>query len=583
MKNNSTKYFIILSTLIFFTVCAVFIPGTAPAPELTSDDVVYVGEWSRLEFTIENIIYYFKNQVLYLYSPLVMVSLMFDKLLYGENFIFGAHITNLLLHAVSAVLFFKLLTMLHFYRKGKPSLRIPQVLAAAVSLLWAVHPQRAESVAWICERKDTLVTLFLLCSALSFITFFRKKKLDIAGAIPLAASFLCKPMLITFPALAAVFIFCETRGKKFFANLKYLIPSLVVSCGYVILNSKQMGKSAAESTISNPSRILEILGNIGRYFAKTFNPLDLNTHYSENLPLTDIIPLAAVTITFVILLKSRYKKFSLYCLLPCIALFVISVLPVSGVVPIGSTGFADRYSYIPSLFIAIATGFIFAAISDKYTRAVPVILVISGVVILFCCTETRFNCTLYRSPDKYLEFAILRPNPHPRMLFSYGHELLIQKKYDDAEKVANYFNTPEAKGTVKETFHKTVTALINIHRGNIDYGLAELDKVIFSQEVNHLRIFSRNFAKDNLPLAARLHLQRGNIKKATTIFAILADFYGVHDQAERSFYYGINSMILGKYAAAEKHFESALKIHPENMRFKTNLNEARKRQGKTAL
>ena len=120
------------------SAAAVFFPSISSAPDIVSDDRAYIGEFARLDFTLDNILFYFKHPILYLHSPLVMFSFMADKLIWGKNYVLGIHIFNVILHAVSAVLFFNLLNMLHFYRKGKTSLRIPKTVSAAI--FWFRRP-----------------------------------------------------------------------------------------------------------------------------------------------------------------------------------------------------------------------------------------------------------------------------------------------------------------------------------------------------------------------------------------------------------------------------------------------------------
>ena len=574
---------IIFCAVIFLTVAAVFFPALNSTPDIVSDDMVYIGQWARLDFTIENILFYLKHPVLYLFSPLVMYSFMVDKLLWTDNYITGIHITNAVLHAISAVLLFNLLNMLHFYRKGKHSLRIPALLSAAATLLWALHPQRAESVAWASERKDVLITLFFLGAALSFVKSFRKNKFDITGSLLLALSFLCKPMLITFPALAAVFIFCETRGRNLRKKVKFIIPSAAVCLLYLAANATQMGKSAAQNHLGDPAMLLNTAANVGRYFAKTFYPLDLCTWYPIILPYTDALYLLIPALPL-LLLRGRWKNFSLYCLLPCVVMFGIAISPVSGIVPIGATGFADRYSYIPSVFLTVGTAFIAAAAMEKWKHLTKIFYFFTALILLFFCIETRLNCGLYRDKKDFHENALAVKNPHHRMLYSYGHVLLSEKRFDEAVQLADSIQilprTPADVAAQTVTYRKTVKALVKIYRGNTDTGLKELDEVLFSKESASLKHYSSNFALDTLKMAAQLHLRKGNISYAAHIFGMLSDFYGEYDPAERDFYLGVRAMIRREHADAERFFTRALQARPDDKRILANLQAARAKQGK---
>ena len=582
-KDGAAKNNIIISAIIFLAAAAVFFPSISSAPDIVSDDRAYIGEFARLDFTLDNILFYFKHPILYLHSPLVMFSFMADKLIWGKNYVLGIHIFNVILHAVSAVLFFNLLNMLHFYRKGKTSLRIPQTVSAAISLLWALHPQRAESVAWACERKDVLITILFLGAAICFIKSFRKHKFDIAGTILLAASFLCKPMLITFPALAAVFIFCETNGRNYWKKLKFILPSFAVCVLYIIINSTQMGKSASQNHLNNPAMLLEALANVGRYFAKTFFPHNLCTWYSPVQPLTDALYLL-IPASMLLLLKTKYKNFALYCLLPAAVMFGLAISPVSGIVPIGAASFADRYSCVPSLFLAAGTAFLITSIMEKINYFSKIFHIAFASVIVFFCIETSLNCRLYRNENAFLENALAVPYPHLSMLFSYGHQLLIEKRYTEAEQLAENMQAPpnasQAAIRSVSTYKQTLKALCMIYRGNVEKGLPELDKVIFSKDSAHLKDYTMKFALDTLSIAAKLHLQYRNPRHAAHIFGMLSDFYGEYDPSERDFYLGVRAMIRREYAEAEMFFLRALQVRPDNERISANLKAARARLGK---
>ena len=559
--------------VLFCTVLAVFFPSLDSVPRIVSDDRVYIGEWTRLDFTLENIIFYFKNPILDLHSPLVMLSFMIDKLVWGKYLSYGAAIGNALLHAVSSVLFFVLLNMLHFYRRGKTSLRITPFFAALAALIWAVHPQRAESVAWACERKDCLVVFFFLAAAVSFICFYRRRKFDIPGSVLLALSFLCKPMLITFPALAAVFVFCETRGRGFWKNLKYVVPYAAVSLLYLVINSTQMGRSAAGTRLAKPELWIDIAANVGRYFGKTFVPCNLTTYYPAELPLSDawylVIPALLLP-----LLWSRSRSFILYCLLPCVVMFGIAVSPVSGVVSIGGSEFADRYSYLPSLFLVTGSAFLLVLLVEKFPRSRTWVIGAAALTAVFSSVEVRLNCELYRDEEKFLESALAADNPHYRILYSYGHRLLLEKRYAEAMALAGAIKAPRGASDFTahhiDVFRRTLRAVAMIYTGSVDAGLAEFDRVIFSRDCACLKDFSYNFAKDNLALASKLHLQRGNLRHAAHIFGILSDLYGEYDPAERDFYLGVRAMILREYRGAVFYFDRAYKIRPDK-RIEMNL------------
>ena len=164
---------------IFGITFAAFSPALA-FREFISDDTFYYLNMRAIALSLKNCF----APVLGLHTPLSGLSLYLDFLIGGENnFLFFAHLTNILLHAVSAMLFFLLLRNLKW---GKTVL--PPTWAGMTALIFALHPQRVESVVWLAERKDCLAMVLGLASLLFFIRSFRKNSISIVSPLLLLLS-----------------------------------------------------------------------------------------------------------------------------------------------------------------------------------------------------------------------------------------------------------------------------------------------------------------------------------------------------------------------------------------------------------
>ena len=127
------------------------------------------------------------------WHPLTWISLMLDRNLYGP-IAGGHHFTNVLLHAAAAILLFLILRR----ATGRfwPS--------AAVAALFAVHPLRAESVAWVTERKDVLSGVCFMLTLLAYLRYASRpfslaRYLSVIGLF--ALGLMSKPTLVTLPLL----------------------------------------------------------------------------------------------------------------------------------------------------------------------------------------------------------------------------------------------------------------------------------------------------------------------------------------------------------------------------------------------
>jgi len=184
--------FCLASIIVLVTVVA-FLPGV-PNDFVHYDDADYVTANPAVQggFTPSGIRWAFRAVHAATWQPVTWVSHMVDWELYG-GWAPGHHLTSLLIHVLSSVLLFVFLERL----TGKP------FRSALVALLFAVHPLRLESVAWVASRKDVLSTLFLMVTILAYAAWTRGRnpKSYLIALLAFAAGLMSKPMLVTVPAL----------------------------------------------------------------------------------------------------------------------------------------------------------------------------------------------------------------------------------------------------------------------------------------------------------------------------------------------------------------------------------------------
>ena len=174
-------------------LCMLYWP-TAGYDFVDVDDPEFVSAngYVRQGLTPETIRWAFTTEHASNWIPLSFLSLALDSQLFGVEPA-GYHRVNLLLHALNAALLFLLLSSLT---------RRPWIALFAAAL-WAVHPLRVESVAWIAERKDVLSTLFWILCMASYVRFTRtrSKSWYLLTSLFLSLGLLAKAMLVTLPAV----------------------------------------------------------------------------------------------------------------------------------------------------------------------------------------------------------------------------------------------------------------------------------------------------------------------------------------------------------------------------------------------
>jgi Flp pilus assembly protein TadD len=326
------------------------------------DDEVYVvnNDPVRAGWTRESLRWAFSSNVAGLWHPLTLISHLLDVTLFGLNP--GAHhVVNALLHAANALLLFLLLRA--WTRTLFP--------AALVAALFAVHPLNVDSVAWIAERKNVLSTLFWLLSLWGYSAFVRRPSgaRYAAVAVPFVLALMTKPMAVTLPLTLLLLDFWPLRrfervgpGNRARHLLAEKIPLLALSLVFsaaTLAAHRGVGALVSGSALPWSFRLWLPADNGMHYLAKLVWPSNLAVIYPVPLagpPLHRL--LFALLLPAVLTALAWVGRRRHPCLLFGWAWYLVTLLPVSGVVPFGIAVRADRFVYVPAigLFVALAWG-----------------------------------------------------------------------------------------------------------------------------------------------------------------------------------------------------------------------------------
>ncbi len=338
---------------------------TADHPFITFDDEVYVSnnEWVRQGLTGRGISWAFSTMLMGNYHPLTWLSHMTDATLFGMD-AGRHHLGNVFFHMLNTLVLFHLL----FRLTG----RLPRSAFAAA--LFAVHPLHVESVAWISERKDVLSTLLFLLTILAYKRFLEKRTACRYSAVFLlmAAGLLSKSMLVSLPIVLLLLDFWPL-GR--FPGMEEGRP--VPSPGIIVLEKVPLavlsiaaGSAAmAAQTAAGATDVFHLypfgfragnaLISCCTYLAKTLWPSSLAVYYpypQEGLASWKIFVCGATVllITVLAVLAARRRPF----LTAGWFWYLVTLVPVVGLVQVGEQAMADRYSYIPltGIFVALAWG-----------------------------------------------------------------------------------------------------------------------------------------------------------------------------------------------------------------------------------
>lgn len=372
------------------------------------------------------------------------LSHMVDCQIFGLH-PWGHHLTNLLLHAASAVL---LLLSLH---RMTGALR-PSFWVAA---LFAVHPLHVEPVAWVAERKEVLCGFFWMAAMLAYAKYARAPSLRRYVAVMVACllALLAKSMAVTLPFALLLLDFWPLRrwpggfaGSGRPAPLKTLllekVPLLLPVPLLALITLKaqtDMGALGSSEAFPLGERIANALYAYGAYLFKAVAPVGLAALYPFEhggmplfKPVGGALALLLGTAGAALLArKRRYVAMGWFW-------FVGTLVPVIGLVHVGSQSMADRYTYLPlvGIFVIVAwtADDALTGVSAGARRASAVA---AGVVVVSLGAMAYAQTSTWKD-DEALYTRILRVSPRAVLAyFNLGNLYLFEK--GDPETARGYY------------------------------------------------------------------------------------------------------------------------------------------------
>jgi tetratricopeptide (TPR) repeat protein len=412
------------------------------------------------------------------WHPLTWISHMIDVQFFGMNP--GLHhLTNVILHAIDAILLFLLLNAMTgaLWR------------SSLVAALFALHPAHVESVAWVAERKDVISTLFFLLTLMTYVNYSHgnseagntnskgiseaKSRKNFASVVPpkgravffyaltfffFALGLMSKPMLVTLPFVMLLIDYwplCRIQNRTF-SSVKRLalekVPFLcltVASCVITYLAQETGGAVDTLQRVPFEARLTNAAIAYFDYLRELVWPSHLAILYlrPDHWPLfTMVLAVALIlALTLSVIFASRGR--------PWLAIgwfwFLGTLVPVIGLVQVGNQYMADRYTYIPYIgcFIALVWGGWELMKSARVAKVAitSVAAAFLGVATLMTHrqlqywknTETLFGHCLDVSPNNYsahnvLGVAMARQNRVEDAKSHFKAALRIQPQYVDA-------------------------------------------------------------------------------------------------------------------------------------------------------
>jgi protein O-mannosyl-transferase len=547
------------------------------------DDKKYILENPYLSFSFSNVCLLFSKPYYHMYTPLTMLSYMFDYNVWGLNSC-GYHLQNIFWHIIASIIVYKCFRLFE----------IKSWIAFFLCLIFAVHPQRVESVVWLSERKDVLCAAFYFLSIYYFLksgTQHKRRNYTFSMLFYIFA-LLSKPMAVSLPVILLLYEFYRNKKDKrletvdrrlkkkrkkicgYKLGLSRLWPYFIILTVFIPLTTYSQALDNAGFRFSF-RQLYVVLYNIKFYITTTIIPTYLNPIYprisiSDTIVSTSVFYIATVFI--IIFFSAKDKKFFLYYILSILSCYIIALLPVVGIVPFSFCNYADRWSYIPTVFIWFAIGLILTRTLYKNNskqsfllnkQLIFALLVLYSVFLIILnyqyqkVWENRRNIFLYASSSV----------PANRIALKFLADLeLEQGNYVRVLKIADQLEE-EDKGSLDPLYFKaTVTYYLNKKKAIKQLLFIKpyyelITRKGYDTEFRYLRIL-------NMLIDTNYFV--GNIQKAIEYINELLSFKHL-SKNKRYFYHGVKAYCLKEYKTAILWFNKALELEPNNKKILGNI------------
>lgn len=507
------------------------------------------------------------------YVPVTWMTLGLDYVIWGMNPT-GYHLTNVVLHAANAALLYVLARRILGYTQAfrtNPNHRMLTIAALFAALVFAIHPLRVESVAWVTERRDMLSLFFYLLCVLFYMRAVegpaRRRWLALSIAMFLFA-LLSKATAMTLPAVLLimnVFRFRRLGGTAGWWNpgtrrvYLEILPFALLSAATAIMSIVAL---KPPDQLNLAGKIAVSSYSIAFYLWKTLVPTRLSPLYE--MP-TVVDPAAApFVVSYVVVIAVTGLALALRRRLPDVTagwlVFIAILLPTLGLVQNGPQIAADRYTYHAAPVLAVMLAAILALLQRR-SRTMPVVI---GAAMLLTLGALTWRQTHVWRDSQSLWSHVVRLDPES----SVGHAglgALLLRQGRVTEAIEHYRKSVADNPRYEEAHNNLGIALAR--QGRLDEAITHYERAIAIRSE-----YAQPHSNWGMALAQQGDLD-GARRHYLRALEIDPDFADAHTNL------GNLLVRAGRPGEAIAHYERALALRPDHADAQLNWGVALAQQG----
>ena len=472
---------------------------------LNYDDDQYVYDNPRITngLSLGNVAWAFTHVHAENWHPLTTISHMLDCQLYGLQ-PWGHHLTNVLLHTTATILLF--LALWELTQACWPS--------AFVTAVFAIHPLRISSVAWVAERKDVLSGVFFMLSLWAYARYARNKGPSVGGYVRtlvfFALGLLCKPTLVTLPFVLLLLDYWPLRrftlqssgsvlegsmrkqaglrhGKTAQRNpdvrattiqglLVEKVPFFVLSAGSCIATLLAQEKTLmGTSALTFGERLSNAMVSYLAYLREMIWPARLAVLYpypigTSNITYALVAALILLIISVVVVIWRTKFPYWLVGWLWYLGMLV----PMIGLIQVGSQARADRYTYLAQIGLYILITWSAVEFFAKWRRAPAALITVAALIITTLTAYSYVQTSFWRDDETLWRQTLANTSDNPLAENNLGNALLKRGKPDEA--VVHYREAIRLYPPFPEAYNSLGHALMK--KGQLDEAIAHIRKAL---------------------------------------------------------------------------------------------------------